>query len=289
MELFSEREGFKKPKNILQIESIDDDLKNRLWNAIIYFFLEGKSLNDNAFYKFSKFIWMDYFNKHLDEFPSRLYEITAFVKNYLFSCKWHEIYRFTEYLANTPNDPHRNGEFRKHCNNILERELSAWRFVENKLVRISSEEEIASVEEALNLPSPFGTVRTHIKQALELLSDKESPDYRNSIKESISAVEATCILLTGQKKAKLGQALKLLKQNKIKIHPALEKSFSSLYGYTSDADGIRHSLLEDSNLNFEDAKFMFVSCSSFVNYLIGKSAKAVVSLNFCKIVRVWWQ
>jgi len=94
----------------------------------------------------------------------------------------------------------------------------------------------------------------------------------------LSAVEAICILLTGQKKATLGQALKLLKQNKIEIHPALEKSFSNLYGYTSDADGIRHALLEDPNLDFEDAKFMLVSCSAFVNYLIEKAAKAGIKI-----------
>jgi len=94
----------------------------------------------------------------------------------------------------------------------------------------------------------------------------------------LSAVEALCILLTGQKKAKLGQALKLLKQNKIEIHQALEKSFSNLYGYTSDADGIRHALLEDPNLDFEDAKFMLVSCSAFVSYLIEKAAKAGIKI-----------
>lgn len=37
----------------------------------------------------------------------------------------------------------------------------------------------------------------HLTKALSLLSDRNKPDYRNSIKESISAVEATCKSLTG--------------------------------------------------------------------------------------------
>jgi hypothetical protein len=78
--------------------------------------------------------------------------------------------------------------------------------------------------------------------------------------------------LTGNPKATLGQALKQIEKDN-NIHPALKSSFSSLYGYTSDADGIRHALLEDDNLNQEDAKFMLVACSAFINYLKQKESR----------------
>jgi len=68
--------------------------------------------------------------------------------------------------------------------------------------------------------------------------------------------------------------LKKLEDKGIELHPALKSSFSSLYGYTNDADGIRHALLEESTLDFDDAKFMLVSCSAFVNYLAAKANKA---------------
>jgi hypothetical protein len=55
------------------------------------------------------------------------------------------------------------------------------------------------------------------------------------------------------------------------MHPALNRSLSALYGYTSDANGIRHALLDESSLDFVDAKFMLVACAAFVNYLIGKA------------------
>ena len=62
------------------------------------------------------------------------------------------------------------------------------------------------------------------------------------------------------------------------LHPALEKSFKQLYGYTSDSDGIRHALMDIYNCDFEDAKYMIVSSSAFVNYLIVKADKACLKL-----------
>ncbi len=39
-----------------------------------------------------------------------------------------------------------------------------------------------------------------------------------------------------------------------------------LYGYSSDEDGIRHAILEEKEIGFDEAKFMLVACSGFVNY-----------------------
>ena len=99
------------------------------------------------------------------------------------------------------------------------------------------------------------------------MNDKEHPDYRNSIKESISAVEAAAKNITQNNKATLDDALIIIEKDG-KLHGALKKSFSALYGYTSDANGIRHSLLEESSLKKSDARFMLISCSAFVNYLL---------------------
>jgi hypothetical protein len=88
-----------------------------------------------------------------------------------------------------------------------------------------------------------------------------------------------CNLIAESSSATLGQAIKELDRNKtVTLHPALRDAFSKLYGYTSNAEGIRHALLDEPNLDFEDAKFMLVSCSAFVNYLKVKSAKAGISL-----------
>ena len=107
----------------------------------------------------------------------------------------------------------------------------------------------------------------------KIMSNKTNPNYRNVIKESISAVEAVAKVLVGDKNAKLGNALSKL-ESKISIHSALKEGFKKIYGYTSDADGIRHALMVEENLSAEDARYMLVSCSAFVNYLIVKGSKA---------------
>lgn len=79
-------------------------------------------------------------------------------------------------------------------------------------------------------------VKTHIQTAIDLLSDKINRDYRNSIKESISAVENICRVITKNPKTTLGQALKVVEEN-LQIHGALRSAFDKIYSYASDEDG----------------------------------------------------
>lgn len=149
--------------------------------------------------------------------------------------------------------------------------MSAYRFVDGEIVEITSENEVLAIENALfTSQSQYRPVHEHLRRALELLSDRETRDYRNSIKESISAVESLACLIAGKPKAALNDALDVI-EKKHSLHGALKKSFSNLYGYTSDAGGVRHKLLDETILSQEDATFMLVSCSAFVSYLIAKA------------------
>ena len=49
-------------------------------------------------------------------------------------------------------------------------------------------------------------------------------------------------------------------------------SLEKIYFYTNSEGGLRHSLLDESKVDQADAKFMLVSCSAFVNYIISKLA-----------------
>jgi hypothetical protein len=195
--------------------------------------------------------------------------------------EWYEVYDFLEFLAKRyPNKTYCR-MFTHNCNEILERELSAYRFNGKILAPITSEEEIAEVEKALSVSHKF---TPHLDRALALLADKKAPDYRNSIKESISAVEAICKLITGSPKVTLGDALRQLENKLGTLHPALRNAFNNLYGYTSDAEGIRHGMLGESELDIEDAKFMLIACSAFINYLVAKTDKAGIKLSPSKRV-----
>ena len=280
MKLFSQRNGFVKARDIIQKESMDADLKIGLWNVLCIFvwgsFKNPFLYNDTSFDSFIKQIWMYFFKYPLDTLDPYWDTTYPKIKQKYLNFEWYQVYDFLEFILNNyPRDT--SQAFIDACNLVLEKERSAYRFVGNVITEITSEVEIKEIDEVIH-KSP-NNVQKHLTTALKLLSDKKKPDYRNSIKESISAVESICIQISGDENATLGKALTQIEENgKVKLHRALKGSFSKLYGYTSATDGIRHALLEDDNLDFEDAKFMLVSCSSFTNYLIIKSNKAGIKL-----------
>ena len=156
-------------------------------------------------------------------------------------------------------------------NEVFQKEYVGYRFVNRTIIEITDEQEIQSIENAVN--SPFAETNIHLEKALKYIADREHPDYENSIKESISAVEATCNKIAG-KRGSLGETLKVLQDKGISIHPSLKSGFEKIFGYASDAKGIRHAGdLGGTNSTFEEAQFMLVACSAFVNYLIGNTSK----------------
>lgn len=289
MKLFSQRKGLKPIRSAIQVDSMDKSLRNRLWNAltICYWDTAGPWLTDQDNNKINTLchaLWHLYFGKTVDVIEESWRITLDEIRDYFFTCKWNEVYDFIEFVAtHYPQESSGykklNNIFMDSCNSVLKQDLSAYRFVDGKIVQITSEEEINEIEKALDIPTPLKPVKKHLTKALNLLADRKKPDYGNSIKESILAVEAICGLITKNHKATLGQALKEIdKTNTIVIHPALKKAFGNLYGYTSDADGIRHALLEKTDLDIEDATFMLVSVSAFINYLRSKLSKADIKV-----------
>ena len=197
------------------------------------------------------------------EFPKsgiiRQKNAEALEEEVVYSDEWYVVFDFIErYLRMCDGDKLHlmTNEFNK----ILEDEVSAYRIVDKIVVPITNNAEIETINTAMN--TKYDAINTHIKKALELYADRRKPDYENSIKESISSVESICCLITGQSgaNATLGKTIKKLKENQVHIHPALENAFSSLYGYTSDENGIRH-----GGIDFQGAPF--------VNYLVEKWSK----------------
>jgi hypothetical protein len=276
---FSQRRGLKPIRAIIQKESIDDDLRTALWNNLtIYYFGEIRTYVEDTpqnLVILLRRLWIHYFKNKLDEFPFQLSRLTSQFKEYFFKADWNELFDFIEFIiANyteeqRSNKNQKNFKFVESTNLTLEQNIAAYRIIDFLVTEITGEEEISSIEKALEDTNKLTPVRTHIRRALELMVDRKSPDYRNSIKESISGVEALCIVITGDEKATLGQALTEIEKTN-KIHPALKKSFTSLYGYTSDSSGIRHALVDEDSLTQDDARFMLVSCTTFINYLLTK-------------------
>jgi len=275
---FSQRYGYTKIRQELQEESMDSNLRNSLWNAV-YKCLEHTSvcLYEEIICDFFKdtLVVKDPVFELMEEMTQKHNDIkTRFLK-----LEWFKVYDFIEFFINAEYFKERKSEFKillksikKDINNSLEREFSAYRLVYNIIVKITDENEISAIEHALSIKNgKFKPIKIHLEASLQKLSDKKNPDYRNSIKESISAIEACCRILTGENT--LGKALDKLDKNGIKLNAQLKKAFDKLYAYTNNkSSGIRHAIIEEGNEpDFEDAKYMLTSCSAFVNYLISKS------------------
>lgn len=268
---FSERYGLKPVRDTFQVENMDEELKTGIWNSLLATCFDDNynpHIHNPLFENFCKTIWINFFKNKLNEFPEYGNIFIEELEEYVFEGEWYEVYDLIEFLS--AND-RTNAEFRQELNKVLEREMSAYRLIVNEITPIISDIEIEEIELAINNDS-LKHVSTHLESALNLLSDRKNPSYRNSIKESISAVEGVAKLITKNSGGELKNALTTIEDQLGKpLHGALKSGFLKIYGYTSDGDGIRHALTGAENISFEDAKFMLVACSAFVNYLIAKA------------------
>ncbi len=264
-----------KQKSPIQIESMDDALRNSLFNVAHPFLLEGlrtSKIAARAPYK-RRFnaMWSDFFKLPVHKSPANFAgaaEPNAIISEFFQTAGWNRVYDAVEYLVALSE-----GVLSDDFNYVLRREVSGYRILNGLVTPISDSVQIGAIQSGLDASgeAELAGVNSHLATSLRLLSDREQPDYRNSIKEAISAVESLASVVTGQSKPNLKDALRELEQAGT-LHPALKGAFQKLYGWTSDEDGVRHAIMENSNLDFADAQFMLVASSAFVHFMVAKLA-----------------
>lgn len=287
---FSDRRKIQPLDNEIQIYNFDERTRNKIanlikrWYGMIY--QKGyssqflKSLLNDVFGEYVSYDLEDRIKYHDDKiFEEFIYDaiieedyasvltlveyITVFFND--FKNHYLQINYFPSYRNEFP-------DFVKELNELFKEEFVGYRMIENQITPISDDIEVEEIKQGLNIQ--YDGCKSHIKKALTLLSNREKPDYKNSIKESISAVESICKIITKDSKATLGKTINQLEKNGLNIHPSLISAFSKLYGYTSDEGGIRHAEgLFESKVSFGEAKYMLVSCCAFVNYLLEEYSK----------------
>lgn len=270
MTSFSQRYGYTSAESAFQRESIDLALRTRIWNvlsvALWNHYGHGSITSSGASYDtvlsiVARDLCVDHLNIDSDSIK---YFSTArdVIKKQLFIGEWYSVYDLLEFLCQHSRVSRIDPGLADKLNGALQSHNAAYRIVQNNVVEITDKNEIAAIEDALSVQD--AATNTHIATALRMLSDRENPDYRNSVKESISAVEAACRQVTKNPKATLSDALRKIKG----IHPAFNKSMALLYGYAGDESGIRHALSGEDLISYADAKYMLVACSAFVSYLL---------------------
>lgn len=227
---FSERYGYKQICNEIQINGMSEELRTDLFNSVYRILLvfgtkfdrnHSGSIKESFYNSAYDSMWMRFFNSFysnvlklpLTKVPIKSDAWNAF-EEYFFKSQWFEIYSLIEWFLRFFKDM----DISAYFNNVLKDNCSGYRVIGKQIAPITDDYEIAEIEKAL---AQDKEVAVHLATALKLLSDRNTKDYRNSIKESISAVEKITRNITGANT--LGDALKMLQRSGIIIPNVLHK------------------------------------------------------------------
>jgi len=143
--LFSVRQGFVPEKAPFQGDSLDDDLRRLLWNAlftnVLSQFQDGGKPGTEHQTKLFRVIALDYLEQyaHLvdEQFSIDLFELVLDELQSIFDHdEWYRVFDVIEYIIMlAPQYDIDTTGFIDDCNAVLEKECSVYRVVEGKLVR----------------------------------------------------------------------------------------------------------------------------------------------------------
>ena len=271
---YSERNGYKPFSEELVVKTITPALQNALCSCFdrLYTFIRTNYGVESYYYDIQRHIWTKYLDRRERDYVYGKDVINNYLENSRYD--WFEKFDIIEEALWFMEDydvlfcqgrPLCFEHLKKDLNNEFERLNVGHRVVDDCISDIVTECELESVEMAVNRSDDH--VKEHLQNAIMLYSQRPEADYRNSIKEAISAVESYCRKKTGE--ITLGKALKKLEDAGVLIHPRLKTAFEQLYAYTNNGDtGIRHALIVGDHVpSHGEALFMLVSCSALINYL----------------------
>lgn len=276
MVTFSERHGYKDVRSVIQRESLDSETRMQLWNTVAVTPTVYRGIPNSGETDALTRMWIWHFKQARDAYPGNS-SVWRLTKRSILDDDWIVVFDLIEALiknmqaAETSQSKGITNAIADALNRTFETYLVGYRLIGAEITPIDSNAEAEAVSAAFEATEGIAGARHSLERATELLADRGSPDYPNSIKESISAVEAVVKKVTGE--ATLGAGLGKLETAGLVIHPALKVAWSKMYGWTSDADGIRHAGIEAADADQALAKYTLVTSSAFVSYLIEEGRK----------------
>ena len=146
MASFSERIGITPTRVEIQRDAMDAALRNSLWN-VVYTMLEtplngGLADTHRECRELFETLWSAFFKLPVHEISSFRSErlIATLREPFLIVWPWWKVYDFLEFLPTAFRGarhytPDRGAQLRGYLNGALEREMSAYRFVDDRLAR----------------------------------------------------------------------------------------------------------------------------------------------------------
>lgn len=273
---FEQAEGLAPVPQQLNLREVSSQLRAVLWNYV------HESIKADCTYRdFAKPIVTDRWahvlkrihvhrdHGMIDELSLNPDDVMARVKAIFEKGSYSEIFGWLQFVM-TSNPP---SGFAEQISRILKFCRAPYRVIDGCVIcPMASDVEGVTIVKALDDLSAanISGAREHLRSAATELT---AGNYADSIRESMHSVESVLGVL--EPKGDFSKALAKL-ETKAKIHGGLKSGFNSIYGFSSDEQGIRHALLDKDapSVDEADALFMLGACAAFVSYLINKARNA---------------
>ena len=288
---FSQRHGYGPLPEPMRLEELSHDLRREVWN-ITRQFLKSISIDREGYYfsssvaRFMEHVLGRVLKKPEDEINTDYGPVHNAFKKMLLAYDFNVVLDLIETVINEGTRINIHSHCSTFANNIrgvFESQTAAYRLFLVDIDELhslfqffpqSSEEQGKATQQAIKTIHDGGMkgAATHLRDAAKKIRDR---DFADSVTDSIHAVESVARMIDPKASKDLGPALSSLTNAGVIKHPALQKAFAKLYGYTSDEQGIRHALLEKDSpdVDIDEAVFMFGACASFAAYLVNKYQK----------------
>jgi len=119
----------------------------------------------------------------------------------------------------------------------------------------------------------LANARKHYDKALQFFRHPSKPDYENTVKEAVCAVEAAGkSLFSSAKAATLGDLTKWLSSTTdVAVPKALVQTITGIYAYRSGGDGVGHGGSAGGAATAEVAEYVLGVCACQIIYLVDVS------------------
>lgn len=174
MTKFSDRVGITQPATELQVNSMNDGLRNSLWNLLVNEVANWSTFLYNLSYHYLK--WpTDRLPTYSPYETKQSRERRELLRDKFFQDEWYDVYNLLQHVIEYYDNYKASMEFDypdfcKELNQILERELSGYRVIGIEIVPITNELEIGTIRDAMSDSSGLGFrgVNQHITKLLIL-------------------------------------------------------------------------------------------------------------------------
>lgn len=152
-------------------------------------------------------------------------------------------------------------------------EFFAYEFTQGSVIRKGRKHTVETADKAQYVMSDsrLRKARTYYSKAQNFFRDREQPDYANTVKDAVCAIESAGKELFPQADVStLGELINWLKNknNNFAIPPALINTFSSIYALRNSAEGVAHGSTNGGDITKEIAEYILSVSASTIIYLV---------------------